>query len=132
MTDSSVEWERDFPSWNAQNLETDGVMMVRGSEYRYVIEAHPAIRLLEVNAELIGIDVRNHPRVHGHWIKITNTCFNALCSTLRTRVHRYRLEESSMPRDRQGSFFAPSGPIDLEEESDNNPSAAAPGPIDAR
>jgi len=130
MSDRSAEWRIEFPSWNALNLETEGVVEAPGMPYLYVIDTHPTIRVLESNAELINANIRDHPIINGRWYRVAKTLFNALCNTLRNHVRMYNLEDLPVSRNSLLVLLSipPFGPIDPDESG--GPMAVATGPSD--
>lgn len=82
----SVEWRAKYPSFNASNLETNGVIPVQGFNYVFVNHEHPAIALLRVNKDLLGADIDSQQLIDGQWYKVSRQVLTSCCNTLRTKV----------------------------------------------
>lgn len=57
----AAEWRKCYPRFNANNLETEGVLKVPNCPFVFVQKDHPVINLLSVNKELVGFDVASLP-----------------------------------------------------------------------
>jgi hypothetical protein len=82
----SVEWRAKYPSFNASNLETHGVIPVQGFGYVFVNRDHPAISLLRVNKELLGADIDQQQLIDGQWFKVSKQVLQSCCNALRSKV----------------------------------------------
>jgi len=80
------QWRKDYPRWNASNLETEGVMNVENNPFLFVHETHPVIALLRHNSALVGCQIDAQPKIDDEWFKVTRQVFAASCQTLRTKV----------------------------------------------
>ena len=81
-----LEWRKKYPSYNASNLETWGVMEVQRKPYLFVHADHPVISLIRVNSDLLGQDINEQPMLDGQWYKVGRQIFSTCCNTLRNRV----------------------------------------------
>lgn len=89
-TDSSsaegIEWRKKYPHYNANNLESWGVMEVKNCPYVFVHKTHPMIALLRVNKHLLGADIEEQVPMDNQWFKITRQVLNSCCTMLRQKV----------------------------------------------
>lgn len=88
--DSSAEegaaWRAEYPSYNRENIDKQGVLEVANCPYVFVHEKHPVISLLSHNAELIGCNIHEQPKIDNEWYKVTRQVLKACCDTLRANV----------------------------------------------
>jgi len=85
-TNEGISWRSKYPSYNANNLEKEGVLQVSGQPYLFVSQTHPVIDLLRQNASHLNADISQQPLIDGEWYKITKQVMGTCCSTLRTKV----------------------------------------------
>ena len=87
-TDSqeAVQWRQNYPQYNAQNLELQGVLHVNKEQYIFVHQDHPVIQVLRINRELINADIDQQTKIDHEWYKITRQVFSTCCTELRQRV----------------------------------------------
>ena len=85
-TNEGISWRSKYPSYNANNLEKEGVLQVSGQQYLFVSQNHPVIELLRQNASHLNADISEQPLIDGEWYKITKQVMGTCCSTLRTKV----------------------------------------------
>lgn len=79
-------WRNEYPKWNANNLETEGVLEVANCSYVFVNQEHPIIALLRSNSSLIGCNIDDQPKIDNEWFKVTRQVLAACCNTLRSKV----------------------------------------------
>jgi len=88
--DSSAEegaaWRAEYPGYNRENIDKQGVLEVANCPYVFVHEKHPVIALLSHNAELIGCNIHEQPKIDSEWYKVTRQVLKACCDTLKTNV----------------------------------------------
>ena len=61
------QWRKDYPKYNATNIETEGVLEVQNCPYVFVHQDHPVISLLRHNASLIGCNIDAQPKIDNEW-----------------------------------------------------------------
>lgn len=76
------EWNQQFTGYNASNLLTLNVFRSQHSDCVYVDQGHPAVHLLRLNKEIVGIDVDQIPLIDGHLFKMSRTLFETSCETV--------------------------------------------------
>jgi hypothetical protein len=81
-----MEWRNLYPQYNGNNLETQGIMEVKGCPYVFVSQGHPAINLLRANTELLGSDIDTMAKIDNEWFKVSRQVVMQCCQTLRTQV----------------------------------------------
>jgi hypothetical protein len=81
-----MEWRNLYPQYNTNNLETQGVMEVKGCPYVFVSQGHPAINLLRANSDLLGSDIDSMMKIDNEWFKVSRQVVMQCCQTLRTQV----------------------------------------------
>ena len=84
--ENSQNWRAEYPRWNANNLEKEGVMEVANCPYVFVSQDHPIIALLRSNSSLIGCNIDEQPKIDNEWFKVTRQVLAACCQTLRAKV----------------------------------------------
>lgn len=82
----SVEWRGKYPSFNASNLESHGVVPVQGFSYLFVHHEHPVVALLRVNKDLLGADIDQQQLIDDQWYRVNKSTFSTCCDTLRRKV----------------------------------------------
>ena len=61
------QWRKEYPKYNASNIETEGVLEVQNCPYVFVHQEHPVISLLRHNASLIGCNIDAQPKIDNEW-----------------------------------------------------------------
>ena len=82
----SLKWRKEFPKYNKQNLEKQGVMDVADFNYLFVHENHPVVALLRANKDLLGCDIDQQQKIDNTWFKVDKDTFAKSCATLRNKV----------------------------------------------
>jgi len=85
-SNEGITWRSKFPTYNTNNLESEGVLQVSGQPYLFVSQSHPVVELLRDNAEHLNADISEQPLIDGEWYKITKQVMSTCCGTLRTKV----------------------------------------------
>jgi hypothetical protein len=85
-SNESIEWRNRYPSYNASNLETWGVLDVQKCPYVFVHMEHPVVELLRANKEMLGADIDLQDKIDKQWYKVTRQVMSSCCNTLRTRI----------------------------------------------
>lgn len=86
LSDDMYEWRKEFPKYNAANLETEGIMHVNNQAFVFIDCEHPVVSLLRHNAHLIGCDIDSQKKLEGNWYKISRPVLKTCCDTLRQKV----------------------------------------------
>jgi hypothetical protein len=81
-----IEWRSLYPQYNHTNLESQGIMEVKGCPYVFVSQGHPAINLLRANSELLGADIDSCTKIDNEWFKVSRQVVMQCCATLRDQV----------------------------------------------
>jgi hypothetical protein len=79
-------WRRKFPEYNADNLETQGVLEMKNCPYVFVHQNHPVISLITMNPEMVGTDINTCARVDSEWYKITHEVHSSSCRAIKDRI----------------------------------------------
>ena len=69
-SNDGMQWRKDFPTYNASNLDTLGVLNVIGESYVFVSKNHPAIRVLRHNKDRLRQNIDEQPLIDGEWYKV--------------------------------------------------------------
>lgn len=85
-TGEGLEWRTSFPAYNANNLESHGVLQVTGQNYVFVNKDHPAVQVLRTNVGKLTSSIDDHPLIDNEWYKITKQVFAHCCGALRTKI----------------------------------------------
>ena len=81
-----VQWRSKYPSYNANNLDTEGVLPVNGQQYMFCSKDHPVIELLRQNKEILNANIDQQELIDGAWFKLSKQVFSTCCQTLRSKV----------------------------------------------
>jgi len=85
--DHETTWKREFGKWNAENLETFGVVHISDEpNVLLVVNNHPAMSLMRNNANLIAYPSDLLPKPDGQFYRMSPLVFTACCSTIRDDV----------------------------------------------
>ena len=85
-TNDGMQWRKEFPQYNASNLDTHGVLNVIGESYVFVSKAHPAIQVLRTNKDRLRQDIDTQPLIDGEWYKVARQVMATCTQQLRTKV----------------------------------------------
>ena len=86
LSEDMYEWHKQFPQYNASNLETEGIMHVNNHPVVFIDCQHPVVSILRANAHLIGCDIDSQKKIEGTWFKISKQVLKTCCDTLRQKV----------------------------------------------
>ena len=81
-----IEWRQKYPTYNANNLDSTGVLQVVGQPYVFVSQNHPVIDLLRTNADKLNARIDDQPLIDGEWYKVTKQVMGQCCNVLRSKV----------------------------------------------
>lgn len=81
-----LQWRKEFPQYNATNLDTQGVLNVQGETYVFVSKSHPAIQVLRSNKERLKQDIDDAPLIDGEWYKVARQVMAMCTQQLRQKV----------------------------------------------
>jgi len=81
-----AEWREHYRGYNKDNLDTQGVMEVKGCPYVFVSQGHPAINLLRANSDLLGSNIAEMNKIDGEWYKVSRQVVMQCNQTLRNQV----------------------------------------------
>lgn len=81
-----IEWRQKYPTYNANNLDSTGVLQVVGQPYVFVSQHHPVIDLLRTNADKLNARIDDQPLIDGEWYKVTKQVMGQCCNVLRSKV----------------------------------------------
>ena len=85
-TQDGMQWRKDYPQYNASNLETQGVLNVQGESYVFVSKNHPAIKVLRTNKERLKQDIDAAPLIDNEWYKVSRQTMGTCTEQLRQKV----------------------------------------------
>ena len=86
LSDEMYDWHKEFPQYNASNLESEGIMPVNNQSFVFIDCQHPVVSLLRHNSHLIGCDIDAQKKIDGTWYKISRQVLGTCCDTLRKKV----------------------------------------------
>jgi hypothetical protein len=81
-----AEWRKQYPKYNASNLETEGVLNVEHNPWVFVHQDHPIIDILRANTSLIGCKLEDQPKIDHEWYKVARQVLSVCCMALRKDV----------------------------------------------
>ena len=85
-SNDGMQWRKDYPMYNASNLDTHGVLNVIGESYVFVSKAHPAIKVLRQNASRLRQNIDEQPLIDGEWYKVSRQVMATCTQQLRQKV----------------------------------------------
>lgn len=85
-TELGMAWMKQYPKYTHANLDIEGVMFLTGASYYFVHEGHPAIHMLKVNQDQLGVQIREETLVNGSWYKVDTEAFLFCVKTLRENI----------------------------------------------
>ena len=85
-TELGMAWMKQYPKYTHTNLDVEGVMLLTGASYYFVHEGHPAIHMLKVNQDQLGVQIREETLVNGSWYKVDTEAFLFCVKTLRENI----------------------------------------------
>jgi hypothetical protein len=85
-TELGMEWMKRYPQYTHDNLHDEGVMFLSGASYYFVHEAHPAIHMLRVNQDQLGVLISEETMVQQGWYKVDMEAFLFCIKTLRENI----------------------------------------------
>jgi hypothetical protein len=85
-TELGMEWMKRYPQYTHDNLHDEGVMFLSGASYYFVHEDHPAIHMLRVNQDQLGVLVSEETQVQQGWYKVDMEAFLFCIKTLRENI----------------------------------------------
>lgn len=86
LSDEMYEWHKNFPSFTAANLETEGVMYVNNQSFCFLDKDHPAVSILRYNPHLIGCDIDAMKMMDNKYYKIARSVLKVCCDVIREKV----------------------------------------------
>jgi hypothetical protein len=86
LNDEMYSWHREFPTYTAANLDSEGVIPVNGQPFVFIDCNHPVVSLLRANSHLIGCDIDTQKKIENQYFKISRQVLHSCCDTLRRKV----------------------------------------------
>ena len=86
LSEDMYEWKKEFPKYNATNLEAEGIMHVNNQAFVFIDCEHPVVSVLRHNAQLIGCDIDSQKKLEGNWYKVSKPVLKTCCDSLRQKV----------------------------------------------
>lgn len=86
LSSDMLEWHKQFPQYNATNLDTQGVIQVNNQPFVFIDCQHPVISLLRHNSHLIGCDIDSQKKMDGQYYKVSKQVLQTCCDTLKRKV----------------------------------------------
>jgi hypothetical protein len=83
---NSSAWNEKYPEYTHSNLNTLNVMKAPDMGFVYVDTNHPAVHVLRINKDILGLDVDSIPLLDGRFVKMTSPLFENICCTIRSKV----------------------------------------------
>ena len=86
LNDEMYAWHKEFPTYTASNLDTEGVIPVNNQPFVFIDCNHPVVSLLRHNSHLIGCDIDSQKKIENQYFKISRQVLQCCCDTLRRKV----------------------------------------------
>jgi hypothetical protein len=86
LNDEMYAWHKEFPMYNASNLDSEGVIPIPNSPYVFIDCNHPVVSLLRHNSHLIGCDIDSQKKIEEKYFRISTQVLQCCCDTLRRKV----------------------------------------------
>ena len=71
LNDEMYAWHKEFPMYNASNLDSEGVIPIPNSPYVFIDCNHPVVSLLRHNSHLIGCDIDSQKKIEEKYFRIS-------------------------------------------------------------
>jgi hypothetical protein len=85
-TKLGMAWMKQYQQYTHENLHDEGVMFLTGASYYFVHEGHPAIHMLRVNQDQLGVLISEETQVQQGWHKVDMEAFQFCIKTLRENI----------------------------------------------
>jgi hypothetical protein len=82
----NMAWRKEYPQYNATNLDKHGVLDVAGESYVFVSKNHPAIKVLRSNKDKLKQNIDEQPLIDNEWYKVSRQVMAACTQQLRQKV----------------------------------------------
>lgn len=79
-------WRKAFPTFNGSNLETQGVLNIDNCPYVFINQNHPAVNLMRVNKQALGVDIDTATKMDDEWYKVAQPLFQTACQAIRGKI----------------------------------------------
>lgn len=84
-TDASA-WQEAFPTFNRENLTTQGVLNMPACPFVFINEKHPVVNLLRINSETLGVNIDAQQKMDDEWYKVSRPLMETCCDTIKNKV----------------------------------------------
>lgn len=86
-TELGLAWMRKYPKYTSSNLDTEGVILLRGSSFYFVDTGHPAVHMLKANEDQLGVQLVLDNTIEGsNWYKVDVDTFSYCIKQIRENV----------------------------------------------
>jgi len=85
LSDDMYDWHKQFPQYNASNLETEGILPVNNQPFVFIESGHPVLAVLRGNPELIGCDLDQQKKM-GDYHRISRQLLQSCCNAIRHKI----------------------------------------------
>jgi hypothetical protein len=85
LSDDMYDWHKQFPQYNASNLETEGILPVNNQPFVFIELGHPVLAVLRSNPELIGCDLDQQKKM-GDYHRISRQLLQTCCNAIRQKI----------------------------------------------
>ena len=86
LNDEMYAWHKEFPTYTASNLDSEGVVPVNGQPFVFIDCNHPVVSLLRCNSHIIGCDIDSQKKIEGQYFRVSRQVLQCCCDTLRRKV----------------------------------------------
>ena len=86
LSEDMYEWHKQFPQYNASNLETEGIMHIHNHPVVFIDCMHPVVSILRANEHLLGCKIDSQKMMDGKFYRISRQVLKTCCDTLRQKV----------------------------------------------
>lgn len=86
LSDEMYDWHKQFPQYNAGNLETEGILQVNNQPFVFIDQCHPALAVLRNNPQLIGCDIDQQKKLHDQYHRISRQLLQTCCNAIRQKI----------------------------------------------
>lgn len=85
LSDDMYDWHKQFPQYNASNLENEGILPVNNQPFVFIESGHPVLAVLRNNPQLIGCDIDQQKKM-GDYHRISRQLLQTCCNVIRQKV----------------------------------------------
>lgn len=88
ISTTGAEFRKLYPEYNLANLDTHGVLEVKGHPFLFVDKGHPGIAAMRTQKELFQVDIDQQKLVHERWHTVTERVWKNVLQGLKKKLSK--------------------------------------------